>query len=353
MTTAYVLVTDLHCHYQDKENRFSYSREIDYVFEYLESILSGYQARGFKVIIIFMGDIFDNGYRETVSGIQVNNRFIVLRNLCDAIYTVLGNHEVSYPKNNPFYTLVTEFNSEKIHGLRGKSIEPLGIFPVIDVVDRLEDGDIVFHFNHFATSVSEPEQGKINIGLFHQEIVCNEILQEMEQKFKGKLYGTKPLDFESSTLAGYDHCFFGHIHKVYGKWDWVNESTGKLCTLNYLASLGRPNVTEVMDSFLDRNIPAVIMEDGKFQRIEDNVFQLMTYSQCVKENVVQHQHEQYQYVKERQVLRNYDPLSDVPIDNIFLRCTTDEERNLLRELLDGKDSMIESSLHDRYQTLCD
>lgn len=92
------------------------------------------------------------------------------------IYSVIGNHELSYYSSNPFYTLVSDIESDKVQSILNRVWQPVGSAGVIKVVDSLEDGEVLFHFNHFGTTIAKPVVGKHNIGLFHQDIVNSEIL---------------------------------------------------------------------------------------------------------------------------------------------------------------------------------
>lgn len=58
------------------------------------------------------------------------------------------------------------------------------------------------------------------------------------------------------------------MHQVYGTWGYTNPKTGKSSVLCYLASLGRSNVTEVNDDFLERNVPAVLIDDVLLMRVQ-------------------------------------------------------------------------------------
>ena len=345
---AYLIITDIHMTYVKKENRFNYQKEIDVVFEQIHCCIDKYHAQGYRVTLLFLGDVFDKGYLSTFDGIGANNYFICLRNKCEAIYSVIGNHELSYYNNNPFFTLTTKIDSEKLQKVRNKVFTPKGLINVIDIVDILQDGEVMFHFNHYGTPVSVPVEGMKNIGLFHQDIVCNEILEESKRRLsEKKLWGSQPIDFEKTyPLAGYDYCFLGHLHKVYGMWKWSDDYTGKETMLYYLASLGRPNYTEVNNNFLERNLPAVLVEEGKLKNVDNNFFNLPPVENSVKMDVVEAVQEKYEQRKRVKMYREYVPVTDDPVVNIMNKCASDSQRLICKELLQGDTVTFETQLRD-------
>ena len=302
---AYLIISDCHISAGKKENRVDWLNEIQVVLKEIESTIARYRGRG-SVKLLFLGDVYDRSYSSVSHGIQDYSRMVVFRMMVDDVFVTLGNHEISYYTNNPFYSLIHTIESKKVqsHGI----YQPIGLWNAVRIVDRLEDGDVVFHFNHYDTPISTPEKGKINIGLFHQEIVSPEILNKMEMDL-GRIYAGRITDFSALTpVSGYQWCFFGHLHKVYGK--WVYEYRGDECQLWYLGSLTRPNVSEVSDVFLERNIPAVLVEDGKFVGTEDNFFSLPSRKESVKEDVVKKQQQVYNDKKERAILRKTEGKED-------------------------------------------
>lgn len=332
---AYVIITDLHDTYVKKQNRYSYKDELFIVKQELFRVIEKYKVLGYNVYLIFLGDIFDRGYLKTFDAVESNNEFICLRNNCSGIYSVIGNHELSFYSDNPFYTLVTEIESKKVRNINNKTWAPRGTLPVIRVPDVLEDGEVIFHFNHYATPINPPLSERVNIGLFHQDIVCNEILEQMEQQLgEHKIWGATPIDLDKvSVFRGYRYSFLGHLHKVYGQWNWEDDETGDKSYLYYLASLGRPNCTEVNDAMLERNFPVVCIENGRFSAVEDNTFMLPNLASSVKKEVVEMEHMRYEAQKARKEYRKYKPTEDEPIQNVLMRCRNDNQRNICEELI--------------------
>lgn len=333
MTNAYLIVTDIHDHYRNTSNRIDYLREIDFVKEKIVSFGLSYQKKCDNVYIILLGDVFKGSFNEPDAAVAINNFWFILSLQFQKIYCVLGNHETSYYTSNPFFTLINSIESSKVKGILNRNWAPKGLRNIFNVVDYVEDGEVLFHFNHYGTPISRAVDDKVNIALYHQDIVNKEILDLMQVNYKTNIYQKQFVNFDNTDIFdGFDYNFFGHNHKIYGTFE-CSTRKGKTI-LCYLASLGRPNVTEVNNNFLERNIPAVIVQDGKLSCIEDNKFNLMCREECVKEEVVEIQQQTYQHVKERKLIRNYVPGEDDPVLNVK-RCDllTERERIMFSDLI--------------------
>lgn len=349
---VYVIVSDLHLNGANLRGRYDYNKEIDFVISEIVKIGLSYKDKGYDDInIILLGDVIDRSYKNLVKGIYANNIFVALKSLYNNIFSVVGNHEFSYYTDNPFWTLITQIKSEKIQKIKNKSWTPLGYLDLIEVVDKLEVGDVVFHFNHSGTEIGLPVDNKINIGLFHQDIICKDIINSMKSDYAMEVFEANPRYFDKSNiLYGYDYCFFGHMHKVYGHWTYICDHTKYKSELYYLASLGRTNHTEVSNDFLERNIPAIIIENDKFVRVEDNKFNLMRREDCVKEEVVKENKQLLQ--KRNEIKRVLQTTPDVgePIENIKSFLTQNPTLYLLFEdYLEGKNNRYEHSLMNRVE----
>ena len=115
------------------------------------------------------------------------------------------------------------------------------------------------------------------------------------------------------------------------KGKWIGDSG---ITYEYLGSLGRSSVKEVLDNFLERNVPAVIVKNGELAGIEDNTVTLMSRSKCVDESVVEKNHKEYEKRKEVQELlsTNVSDLDD-PINNIKARLGEEYSSQIVDSIL--------------------
>lgn len=329
MRNVYLLLTDLHDYFKNMSSRVDYTREIAHVIDKTLSTVQSYREKGYNVTLITLGDLFHNSYRDIDKAIYSNNQVIMLRQCVENFYAVVGNHEFTYYRDNPFWSLLTEIESTKVRSMLNKNWQPTGVIPVLRVIDRLEDGEVVFHFNHYDTDIATPEKGKVNIGLFHQDILCKAIIEDMKlnkgidvfevEESLALAKRKRPTIYfdKSNVFYGYSYAFMGHLHSIYGTWDYVDDLTKHKTILYYLGSLGRTNHLEVNDKFLERNLPAVIVEDGKFICVEDNKFNLLSRQECVKEDVVAKAREKYEEKKAIEAVRSYLASTDNPIENIL------------------------------------
>ena len=314
---VYIIISDLHASYKNKDSRYNYPKEIDYVVSEIIKLGLNYKNRGYDVVLIFLGDIADNSYKDQTQAILLNNIFVKFKDLFFRVCSVIGNHELSYYKDNPFWTLMSKISSNKVKGILNRTWQARGLLQLIDVPDVIEDGEVVFHFNHYSTGIARPYGNKINIGLFHQDITSKAIVEDMKLNKGLDVFEGNPIYFDkTNALYGYDYAFIGHNHKLYGQWTYIDDDTNFKTEIYHLASLGRPNHTEVSNNFLERNLPAILVEDGKFIGVEDNKFNLMSREETVKELVIQQKQEVYQENKQKNLMITYNSNTDNPISNI-------------------------------------
>lgn len=307
---VYLVITDLHFGNFVASSRTDYRKEVTFVKRKLLEIAIKYKRQGYNVKALLLGDIFHSGYRDVTEALTDSNFIEMWKYSIGDVYSVIGNHELTYYRANPFYTMISSMNSKRLQSITNKVWQPLGMSNTISVIDELKDGNVTFLFNHYGTGVQSAEAiNGVKIGLFHQELVDNQIVEEMKRS--GAKYFGKPMALEDSgTFDGYDYCFFGHLHTIYGIW----KSNGTY--LYYLGSLGRTNETEVSNNFLERNVPAILIEDGLFAGVQDNLFELMAREDCISEGKVVENKIKNQKAKSVKQLREYVPVGDDPIENV-------------------------------------
>ena len=335
---VYLIIPDVHLGNISSANRINYRAEMEYVQGEMLKIAAKYKSEGYAIKTLFLGDIFHNSYKSVTEALIDYSFLQAWRNKVGECFSVIGNHELTYYKANPFYHAIRSINSESVTNIKNKVWTPLGFENVINVVDELHDGEVGFYFNHYGTGIRKCSGDNIKVGLFHQDIVDSSIINETNEKGR-RLDWVKPVEIEKhSILDDYDYCFFGHMHTISGV--WKTEKT----FLVYLASLGRTNETEVKDDFLTRNIPGVIVKDGVFEGIEDNIIQLMPRASCIKEDVAETMREAYAEVKERSEIRHSVSASDDPILN--LRSLFVESPEIIKMLDDLEYSEIDSRFNE-------
>lgn len=350
MDNAYLLITDLHDSDTNIPNRNNYLEEVFYVKMQIKNIADKYVDNGCVVFPIFLGDVFNRSYKSIVACQQSNNFIVGLSEIYGKCYSVVGNHETSFYKNNPFWGLINHVDSQRLEMLDRRVWQPNGIINILNVVDLIQDGEVNIYFNHYGTGVAETEKGKVNIGLFHSDYLYRGITTYIKETEGIDLWDNNIIYLDDTELLdGYDYAFFGHLHDIYGKWDWLNEVTNHLTKLYHLASLGRPKHTEVRDNFLERNLPVILVKDGKFSGIEDNKITLPSREQCVKEEVVIKQQEGREKLKAKKELVDYYPTLDNPIQNIRNRLESISEAELgLFDMLTDSNNSVESDILNKY-----
>lgn len=293
-----------------------------------------YRNLDYKIVLIFLGDIFHSGYDNVFDGILANNLMIKLRGAVDDVYSLIGNHELTYYTDNPFWTLMTKVDSQRANLALGDRRRPKGNLDIITIPDELICGNVRFIFNHFSCGVHRPDaDGLINIGLFHQDIYTKAIVHDIEVTRGQVVFEHSPNYFDKAPVfKNYDYAFLGHAHLFYSEWNYICDFTGYKTNLTYLSTLGRTNQLEVQDNFLERDIPAIVLEDGRFVRREYNKFDLLSRSDCVIEKQVELYQQTYQERKAKLAAREYIRYKDDPIENLRISV---QESNLQSHILDG------------------
>lgn len=330
---VYIVISDLHDWSNNKNNRIDYLEEIDYVKDIIMQLVKTIKQKGNKVFVLFLGDIFDRGFKSIIRALQVNNYFVALDKSSDGIYSVVGNHETTYYKDNPFWALIGELGSPNLSKIKNKRIEPKGDTNVINVVDELRDGNVSFYFNHSGLGVEKPSN-KTNILLSHNNLTTSEILESQLIK---EDYESKYIDIGiGSILNGYSLVYLGHEHKRYSKVK-VKDSL-----VHNLASLGRTNIGEVDNRFLERTIPIITVNNGELESVEDFKFDLLTREECVVESKVQQQAEKRILDSILKDAIKYKPRTDNPLNNIRSAFGHDD---LYDEIIDGLVSNKEDAIY--------
>lgn len=265
---VYLLVSDLH-YAVTKANRLNYLREILDSVSQIVNIAEKYRATCTSVNLILLGDVIDGPLTNPEDAMRCIDFFHYFASVFDKVYCVLGNHEETYTVNNPFWFLVEGMDIAELSSL-SKAIQPQSISPCIFVPSTLHDGDVTFYFNHYGMPPKIPNNpDEVSIGLFHQNVGSNDIC---------KMWGTFENVEEVAYVQSYSYLFFAHMHMAYGKY-YLNEQ--HTCVGEWLGCIGRTNVLEVEQCPLSVNIPAILIEGGKFVGVEDNSITRLPPKECI------------------------------------------------------------------------
>lgn len=246
----------------------NYLGEILQAIQDILNIADKYKSQGYSVNLIFLGDVFDAGSARSEDAMQLMEIFYFFTEKFSNVWSVVGNHEITYASNNPFWFLVAEIRDDSLSLIR-RFIQPRGITGRVVIPDKVVDGEVSFFFNHFGTEPKLATGGKVRIGLFHQNVGSSEIC---------KMWGNFDNVEDAPYVQGYTNCFFGHIHMGRGEY-WLNKE--HTCTGEWLGTIGRTKVDEIVESHLEVNIPAVLVEDGRFVAIDKNFIQLPDFDKTV------------------------------------------------------------------------
>lgn len=267
MKVAYLVMTDLHLDFS-KANRVNYFGEILQSMSDILEIADKYKKQGYSVNLCMLGDVFDGSLPNASEAMQAIEVFRYFCSNFTHVWSVVGNHEITYAKDNPFWFLISEIADESLNSIK-RFIQPRGLCETILVPETVVDGEVTFYFNHFGTSPKTPVARGVRIGLFHQNVGSNDIC---------KMWGTFDKVDDAAYVQGYQHCFFGHMHMAKGKYYLNKEHT---CQGEWLGTIGRTKVDEVSTEDLQVNIPVVKVEDGVFRGIDDNTIELQPPALCI------------------------------------------------------------------------
>lgn len=287
---AYLQVTDLHFDFS-KANRLNYFGEILGAMSDIIAVVDKYKDKGYDVYLHLLGDVFDGSLTNASEAMQATEIFRYFCSNFKGVYSVVGNHEITYAQDNPFWFLVSIVNDDRLASVK-RYIQPRGLCSTIVIPDKVEDGEVTFYFNHFGTPPKTPSATGVRIGLFHQNVGSNDIC---------KMWGTFDNVEEAAYVQSYNYCFFGHMHLAKGKFFLNKEHT---CQGEWLGTIGRTKVDEINAEDLSVNIPVVIVEDGKFSGIQDNFIELLAPAQCVDFEKLRASQHSRELVLERQQVKS-------------------------------------------------
>lgn len=293
-------------HLWDKtfKNRRDYPGEIS---GYLSSIIETIAAFNGEKIIIFPGDIFHRGYGDINGLVAAFNLFKELNAITDGnVYSCVGNHELSYTDNNPFWILAEDQTEryDYLHGLKAFG----AMRPGVKVVDSLDVGPLNFIFGHFNREDFNISSEKDIVLITHNAIAEPEIIDYMTKKYADdtRVEYMHPVGVRDGKfiplLGNLKYVFVGHMHTYFGKFN-VEETVDDVpmkYVLQYMGSIGRTSVSDINDKNLSRVIPHFVIDDNAYT-YEPIAFQLKPRAEIIIERVVQENAEKY---KDVQTMRN-------------------------------------------------
>ena len=305
---SFIIITDAHLWTRDRKSSIDYRRECFHFFYQIEDIIDEELEKGRNVYLIFLGDVFHRSYKYLDEAMQDVDYFHYLNTKVHGIFSVVGNHEMTYSKNNPFWFLKNKIESKYLRVYT--KLEPKGINNIIMTPDYIVCGNLCFQLNHYSLSV-RPCTSDNEYVLSHNTITTSSIMNNHPE-----VWNAGYIDFEEErTFEGFKRVYLGHQHELYGTYVYKNVKGGETIVRN-LGSLGRPSSKEIRNDFLKRAIPVIHTMNGNVDSVTEVEIELLAREECVNEAVVERQRKMRRIRKAKEIIKNYNPVADRPIEEV-------------------------------------
>ena len=264
--------------------------------------------------VIFIGDIIHRGIKSTEDCYFIEDFFRAVNTLCcGRVFSVVGNHELSYRKNNPFWG-VSLIKSNYVNNLIHYNYNVTS--PLIVVVDDLVIGDVQYVFGHYDRCYYGKYDTGIDVSkvvlLSHNSLLTGDIIDNMSNKGVDLnvdyIRKTELLDSNNIPLTSkLKYVYVGHMHKAHGIYEVeeVIDGVDLNFNLHYLASLGRTNHGEYTDD-VEREIPIHCIRNGLFEKEVYHNIMLPKREESVDERIVLENKESYDRQKTNRKLKKIE-----------------------------------------------
>lgn len=271
-----IIIPEPHISGSNIEGRTDYVGEIKGYMGRVDAIVRSNESIRY---LTFPGDIFNRGFKSIDEYIYwidwFNNISLVLQKRGGCILSAVGNHELSFSRNNPFWHLTSREDKgySTLIEWEKRVTNPKAPKSTIHVPDQIVIGDVAIFFCHYEAI----EECRVNVRahiakygdsmkrvcICHNSIISNVIANVLKEN-----YGRDPMthiiqheQIESlDFFHNFDLVFNGHMHKAYSTFTLTDDNTGHTTKLYYLASLGRTNSEEVNDNDLTRILPVLNLD---------------------------------------------------------------------------------------------
>lgn len=322
MTRNIVIIPEPHWWDKAFETMPKYTSEM----KIYQDEIKGYLEKLENPTVIFMGDIFHREFEGFGAGISSINYIHGLNRIThDNCFSVVGNHEFTYRKNNPFWYISdrdSEFLSKFYAIPNGTDYEP-----AIKIRDFLRIGSVEFVFGHYNREFDNnpyKTDAKQVILLTHNNILTSEIDQILKKKYNRDV---KSSIIDYRNIRGYEvlpktdklkYVFVGHMHTAFSRFI-VEESIGGIeynFILQYLGSLGRTINTEVNNEDLRRVLPTFTVFDDETVNYSEKEITLQPREVIVCESKVTDNKEAYKAHKQLQEYKRFEGVCENPIEAV-------------------------------------
>lgn len=322
----------MHCKSENSKTQPMYLHYQDELLNKILEIARQNNSKYEENYIVFVGDIVD----RTMKGIpQVKLSLFLqeLDSLCTKMYSVIGNHELSFKKQgNIFWNFAY-----------GELIETSTKFELIKPIiccDRSFDvDDVHFKLWHYGQALYDwqpPQKEIVVVG--HNNVRFD----GMKEAYERMSYDMKEMYLKYHEFSemfrdreNLKYVFLGHMHSLVGRFKISEEINNKIYEyfVENLGSLQRPKSNEYEITNL-RNIPSVLI-DGGIVKVVNNIITLPD-SGVLNDHEVEIQHEKYLKGKYLKELRTCTYLVSDVVNELKVKYAYDYAKTeLLNKALDG------------------
>lgn len=239
---VYLIVSDCHFWYKTIGSQLNSVEEGYELFAKIEEIVDNDPTIN---NVIFGGDLYHMGFPDLDRSKPWRERFERLKDKLKArlgnIYAVIGNHEFTYAKNNLFWHLEDS---------------------VIKTPQTIIDNEVVIELDSFPSPKSNREFKKeirADICITHNEVVPKQIQEYLRIEKGQKFYVTDMnMDYERFKV---DRLYVAHCHTIVDDFVAIDRETNRKMYVKNIGSLGRTNINEIDNNFLDRELIKIKIRD--------------------------------------------------------------------------------------------
>ena len=262
---GFMVIPDPHIWDKNIAGRKNYVEEC---WETFDSIYAIIKKNEFVTDVIIAGDLFHREFAKLDHVKPWMNYFQKLKVLVNSrggqLYSVIGNHEYTYYKDNPFWLM---------QGL------------LIKTPHTIMCNGVKFYLDSYPSQKADREfvnRVTADICITHTEVIDASVHAEIESNWKKPMYISKrPVGYDRFDVK---YLFCGHLHMALGQYVYVDDEDldGKQTRIQYLGSLGRTNVMEISNKFLERLLPVVCVDE----KGEISIKQLSVYLREYESTVI-------------------------------------------------------------------
>lgn len=333
MSKCVMIVPDLHAWDKSVSSFNNYVMEVKGYFSKIRLEIIKMYNEGVEITLVIGGDFFERSFTNFREGMYWNNTMLEVRGFVERIVAVLGNHEMTYSKDNPFWHLVQNIDSEFLKN--NYNLTTFSSLPIIEMVDTLELGaGTLLHMGHYGRkkiTLTEEQKLKKNILVTHNDVVMPVVCEVLKRRGQDLLEKYIQYENAESWIGQFDEVYVAHMHSAYST--FMMQSERGITRINWIASLGRPNSRDVRDTDLERTIHKLwYTETGEY--VTDDSFKIQLLNRVEALNLAKVEENQKAY-QDRKEIKEYKRLVDStknPFHNLLESLTASGELEWVKDL---------------------